>query len=88
MPSPRFDADLSVQAAADGGATALYAVPTMVLKILESPLLPKLRPRLNGLRTGILAGSTIPVTLVRALGSELGLHGITIGFVQECLHGA
>ncbi len=67
----------------------------MVLKILESPLLPRLRPRLRGLRTGILAGSTIPVTLVRALGSELGLHGITIGWVEAssmcvwwvvCLH--
>lgn len=80
MPSPRFDADLSIRAAAAVGATSLYAVPTMVIRMLASPLLAELRPLLRGrLRTGILAGSTVPVSLVRALGEELGLHGITIG---------
>lgn len=54
----------------------------MVVRLLQSPLLPQLRPQLVGrLRTGILAGSTVPVSLVRALATELGIHGITIGYV-------
>ncbi|MDD4648788.1 MAG: AMP-binding protein [Desulfoplanes sp.] len=56
--------------------TALYGVPTMYIAILEHRLFPKFN--FSTLRTGIMAGSPCPVSVMRQVIDSMNMHDITI----------
>ena len=79
FPSESFDPVASLEAVQDYKATALYGVPTMFiaeLELLSSGAVE--RAGLDQLRTGIAAGSSIPVELMRRLHKDLNLTELTI----------
>ncbi len=56
--------------------TALYGVPTMFLAVLEHSLFPQFN--LRSLRTGIMAGSPCPITVMRQVMDKMHMQDITI----------
>jgi fatty-acyl-CoA synthase len=63
--------------------TALHGVPTMFIAELDSPDFSSFD--VSSLRTGIIAGSTCPVELMKRLIGEMDLDEIVIGYGQtEC----
>ncbi|KAF7974868.1 hypothetical protein HWV62_11121 [Athelia sp. TMB] len=80
-PSPAFDPHLIIDAVLAEHCTALHGVPTHFLGVLgEVEKRQKLglwdRKGLR-LRTGIAAGSSVPIELMKRLGRELGLNELT-----------
>lgn len=79
FPSPAFDPDATLRMCVDHDATGLYGVNTMLVAVLESlhrgdvvPHAPK------SLRKGIVAGSSVPESLMRTLYGTLGLEDLVI----------
>ena len=72
MPSPRFDAELSLRAAAAEGATSLYAVPTMVIRLLQSPLFPEVRGSAFELREMERGACCLHASVIRGLVISFG----------------
>ncbi|KAJ4323992.1 hypothetical protein N0V84_004086 [Fusarium piperis] len=79
FPSPAFDPDATLRMCVDHDATGLYGVNTMLVAVLESlhrgdvvPHAPK------SLRKGIVAGSSVPESLMRTLYNTLGLEDLVI----------
>lgn len=78
FPSPAFDPDATVKMCYEYNATGLYGVTTMMLAVLDS------LDRLGqceappSLRKGIVAGSTIPETLMHRIYDKLGLQDLVI----------
>jgi fatty-acyl-CoA synthase len=56
--------------------TALYGVPTMFIAVLEHKLFAKFD--FSSLRTGIMAGSSCPVHVMRQVIDRMNMHEITI----------
>lgn len=77
-PSAAFDPELTLQAVAEEKATVLYGVPTMFIALLESPLLKQLP--LDSLRTGIMAGSTCPIEVMKKVITDLHMEGVQIAY--------
>lgn len=77
-PSAAFDPALTLQAVAEEKATVLYGVPTMFIALLESPLLKQLS--LSSLRTGIMAGSTCPIEVMKKVITDLHMEGVQIAY--------
>jgi acyl-CoA synthetase (AMP-forming)/AMP-acid ligase II len=80
--SPVFDPPAIVDAVVKENCTALHGVPTHFLGVLSE--VSKRRRngelsegRLGRLRTGIAAGSPVPVELMQKLINEIGLVGLT-----------
>ena len=78
FPSEGFDADTTVRTLKDEACTAVHGVPTMFSAMLSSSEF-KGRP-IKSLRTGIMAGSQCPETLMRRVLYDLGCSEITIGY--------
>ncbi len=78
FPGERFDAAAALEAAERERCTALYAVPTMYVAMLDEPSLPG--RDLARLRTGIMAGAPCPAELMRRLIEELHMPEVTICF--------
>ena len=76
IPAAYFDPHLTLQAVADERATALYGVPTMF--IAEFALPDFKRFDLSSLRTGIMAGSTCPIELMKRVVDEMHCTELTI----------
>lgn len=81
IPSPSFKARDSLAAAQVSKATVLYGVPTMFIQELEeardheeygSPY------KLDGLRTGVMAGTSCPSKTMRDVIEKFGMKDITI----------
>jgi acyl-CoA synthetase (AMP-forming)/AMP-acid ligase II len=84
FPSESFDAFLTLKAVQEEKCTALYGVPTMFLAGLE--LLQHGKVSSEGfqyLRTGIAAGSSIPVELMKRLHSKLNLTELSKCYFWE-----
>ncbi|KAF3928247.1 S-dihydroxybenzoyltransferase [Arthrobotrys entomopaga] len=79
FPSEAFDPMKSLRSVQDEQATALYGVPTMYIACLELLKHGKVERRgFERLRTGIAAGTTIPIELMKKLHKELNLVDLTI----------
>ncbi|KAK6505707.1 hypothetical protein TWF481_007599 [Arthrobotrys musiformis] len=79
FPSEAFDPKRTMESVQAERATALYGVPTMYIACLELLKHEKIeRKGFERLRTGIAAGSSIPIELMKKLHRELNLTDLTI----------
>jgi len=77
-PSEAFDPGLTLQAVTDARATALYGVPTMFIAMLDHPQ--RAGFDLSSLRTGIMAGATCPIEVMRRVISEMHMGEVQIAY--------
>ncbi|QLG92575.1 AMP-binding protein [Pseudomonas yamanorum] len=77
-PSDGFDPLLTLTAVAEEQATGLYGVPTMFIAMLDHPR--RAEFNLSHLRTGIMAGSTCPIEVMRRVISEMHMHEVQIAY--------
>ncbi|KAG9323243.1 hypothetical protein KVV02_000137 [Mortierella alpina] len=75
-PSQSFDAEATLRAVSEEGATALHGVPTMLLEEMNHPNFA--RYNLSTLRTGIAAGSPVPIEVMKNVQSKMNLKELTI----------
>jgi len=75
-PSQGFDAEATLRAVSEEGATALHGVPTMLLEEMNHPNFKQYD--LSTLRTGIAAGSPVPVEVMKNVQSKMHLKELTI----------
>ncbi len=79
-PVPYFNAGTAIAAIDTERITAVNGVPTMFIAILEHPEFD--RVDFSTLRTGIMAGSPCPVSVMRQVQDKMNLTEITIVFGQ------
>ncbi len=77
IPAPGFDPALTLQACQDERATSLYGVPTMFIAEWALPDIDSYD--LSSLRTGIMAGSPCPASMMTKL-IEAGITEMTIAY--------
>ncbi|MEG0636823.1 MAG: AMP-binding protein, partial [Pseudomonas sp.] len=77
-PSDAFDPLLTLRAVAEEKATALYGVPTMFIAELDHPQRSSFD--LSSLRTGIMAGATCPIEVMRRVIDELHMSEVQIAY--------
>ncbi len=83
LPCEVFDPLPVLKAVQDEHCTALHGVPTMFIAELDHPEFRNYD--VSSLRTGIIAGSTCPIELMKRLIGEMDLAEIVIGYGQtEC----
>jgi fatty-acyl-CoA synthase len=78
VPSEGFDPERVLATVQAQKCTALYGVPTMFIAILNHPDFATYD--LSSLRTGIMAGSTCPVELMRKVIERMNMAQITIAY--------
>ncbi|GAA2098897.1 linear/branched/unsaturated fatty acid:CoA ligase LbuL [Streptomyces albiaxialis] len=81
LPAPSFDAGAVLRAVRDEECTSLYGVPTMfisALGALDAGTADVRAGDLASLRTGIMAGATCPVEVMKRVMSEMGMAGVAI----------
>ncbi|MEJ8567948.1 AMP-binding protein [Elongatibacter sediminis] len=78
LPSESFDPGAVLAAVAAERATALHGVPTMFIAELEHPEFDRFD--LSTLRTGIMAGSTCPEEVMRAVMKKMHLEEMQIAY--------
>ncbi len=76
FPGEGFDPLTTMQAVAEERCTALYGVPTMFIAQLEHPDFKRFD--FSSLRTGVMAGTTCPIEVMRRAMELMNLRGITI----------
>lgn len=72
----QFDAEKVLEAVSKEKCTALHGVPTMFIAELNHPRFHEFD--LSHLRTGIMAGSTCPIEVMRDVMNKMGANEITI----------
>lgn len=77
-PSDAFDAELTLRAVAEERASILYGVPTMFIAMLDHPLRAQLD--LSSLRSGIMAGATCPIEVMRKVIDQLHMAQVQIAY--------
>ncbi|MGQ0844085.1 MAG: AMP-binding protein [Sporichthyaceae bacterium] len=78
VPAPVFDPAATLAACAAEKATSLYGVPTMFIAMLGVEGRADLD--LSSLRTGMMAGASCPVEVMKRVIGEFGMDEITIGY--------
>jgi fatty-acyl-CoA synthase len=78
VPGEGFDPLAVLETVQAEKCTALYGVPTMFIAVLNHPDFA--RYDLSSLRTGIMAGSTCPVELMRQVIDRMNMSEITIAY--------
>jgi fatty-acyl-CoA synthase len=78
IPAPSFEPAATLQAVAAERCTSLYGVPTMFIAMLADRSRTDLD--LTSLRTGMMAGATCPVEVMKRVISDLGMDEVTIGY--------
>jgi fatty-acyl-CoA synthase len=78
IPAPSFEPAATLQAVAAERCTSLYGVPTMFIAMLADPSRTELD--LTSLRTGMMAGATCPVEVMKRVISDMGMDEVTIGY--------
>ncbi len=78
IPCEHFDAGAVLKAVESERCTAIHGVPTMFIAELEHPQFRDFR--LETLRTGIMAGSPCPATLMQRVMNEMHCREILIGY--------
>ena len=83
LPCEVFEPLSVLQGVQDERCTALHGVPTMFIAELDSAQFASFD--VSSLRTGIIAGATCPVELMKRLINDMDLNEIVIGYGQtEC----
>ena len=77
-PSDAFDPLATLRAVAQEKATALYGVPTMFIAELDHPKRGEFD--LSSLRTGIMAGATCPIEVMRRVIGEMHMAEVQIAY--------
>jgi fatty-acyl-CoA synthase len=77
-PNDAFDPLLTLSTVAEEKATALYGVPTMFIAMLDQPQRGEFD--LSSLRTGIMAGSTCPIEVMRRVINEMHMSEVQIAY--------
>ena len=77
-PAEAFDPQLTLQAVAEERATGLYGVPTMFIAMLDHPQ--RAGFDLSSLRTGIMAGATCPIEIMRRVISDMHMGEVQIAY--------
>ncbi|WP_153502746.1 AMP-binding protein [Cumulibacter manganitolerans] len=75
IPAPAFDPVVTLDAVVAEKCTVLYGVPTMFIAMLAE--LDKHPRDLSSLRTGVIAGSNVPIEVAKRIASDMHLEGIT-----------
>ncbi|MGA8208976.1 MAG: AMP-binding protein [Nocardioidaceae bacterium] len=78
IPGPGFDPVATLRAVQDERCTALYGVPTMFIAMQSDPRFAEFD--LSTLRTGIMAGSTCPVEVMKRCVAEMHMAGASIAY--------
>jgi fatty-acyl-CoA synthase len=78
VPAEYFDPLQTLEAVEQERCTALYGVPTMFIAELEHPQFSRFD--LSSLRTGIMAGSSCPIELMRRVVQEMHCTELTIAY--------
>lgn len=77
-PAPSFEPEATLAAVAEEKATALYGVPTMFIAELDHPN--RRDFDLSSLRTGIMAGATCPIEVMRRVIDEMNMAEVQIAY--------
>ncbi|WAG81402.1 AMP-binding protein [Metapseudomonas furukawaii] len=77
-PGDAFDPLTTLRAVAEEKATALYGVPTMFIAELDHPQRGEFD--LSSLRTGIMAGATCPIEVMRRVIKEMHMSEVQIAY--------
>lgn len=77
-PNDAFDAELTLRAVAEERASILYGVPTMFIAMLDHPL--RAQVDLSSLRSGIMAGATCPIEVMRRVIDQLHMAEVQIAY--------
>ncbi|MBH3415819.1 AMP-binding protein [Pseudomonas putida] len=77
-PNDAFDAELTLRAVAEERASILYGVPTMFIAMLDHPARQQLD--LSTLRSGIMAGATCPIEVMRRVIDQLHMAQVQIAY--------
>lgn len=80
LPGNTFDPKETLEAVAAEKCTALHGVPTMFIAELEYPAMDAYD--LSTLRTGIMAGATCPIEVMKRVQSTMNMRDILIGYGQ------
>ncbi|MES2496950.1 MAG: AMP-binding protein [Pseudomonadota bacterium] len=78
FPGEGFDPASALATVAAERCTALYGVPTMFVAMLEHSDFD--RYDLSSLRTGIMAGSLCPISVMQAVLGRMNMHEVTIAY--------
>ena len=78
LPGEGFDPAQTLQVVSDEKCTALHGVPTMFIAELDLSDLKKYD--LSSLRTGIMAGASCPIEVMKRVFSEMNMHEVTIAY--------
>ncbi|WP_271412041.1 AMP-binding protein [Pseudomonas sp. Q1-7] len=77
-PGDAFDPLTTLRAVSEEKATALYGVPTMFIAELDHPQ--RAEFDLSSLRTGIMAGATCPIEVMRRVINEMHMSEVQIAY--------
>ncbi|QXI41905.1 AMP-binding protein [Pseudomonas wayambapalatensis] len=77
-PNDAFDPELTLQAVAQERASILYGVPTMFIAMLDHPSRSTLD--LSTLRSGIMAGATCPIEVMRRVIEQMHMGEVQIAY--------
>ncbi len=77
-PNDAFDAELTLRAVAEERASILYGVPTMFIAMLDHPSRQQLD--LSTLRSGIMAGATCPIEVMRRVIDQMHMAQVQIAY--------
>ncbi len=77
-PNDAFDAELTLRAVAEERATILYGVPTMFIAMLDHPS--RAHMDLSTLRSGIMAGATCPIEVMRRVIDQMHMAQVQIAY--------
>ena len=77
IPGERFDPKQVLDIVEKERCTSLYGVPTMMISLLEYGVE---KYDLNSLRTGVMAGSTCPITLMKDVIGKMHMKDVTIAY--------
>lgn len=80
VPVQEFSPDAVMATIEQEKCTAVHGVPTMFISKLNSPNFPNYD--LSTLRTGVMAGSTCPVEVMKSVIDKMGMKDITICYGQ------
>ncbi len=78
IPGPGFEPLVTLEALSTHRCTALYAVPTMFVTMLEHPEFARFD--LSTMRTGIMAGAPCPIEVMRQVQSQMHMSEVTIAY--------
>jgi fatty-acyl-CoA synthase len=78
IPAPGFDAGATLETVDKEHCTAVYGVPTMFISMLAHPNFAE--HNFSSLRTGIMAGSTCPVEVMKRCMNEMHMAEVAIAY--------